>query len=56
MAGCSPDGASPASSPRSPLPQLATGIGFDGVYRFLVVAALSWASVGTYAWLAASHE
>ena len=36
---------------------VATVIGFGGVYlAFLVVAALSWASVGTYARLAASHE
>ena len=36
---------------------LATVIGYSAVYlAFLVVAALSWASVGTYARLAASHE
>jgi OFA family oxalate/formate antiporter-like MFS transporter len=35
---------------------LATVIGYGGVYlAFLVVAALSWASVATYARLAASH-
>ncbi len=36
---------------------LATVIGYGGVYlAFLVVAALSWAAVGTYAQLAGSRE